>query len=234
VVSVLVLWDVDHTLVSVPGIGPVLYEGVLRELLGRGLPEITVAMSGRTDRAIAVDVLAAAGVADPRGRVDAFQAVQSRHAAGLAGAVRARGRVLPGAAGTLAALAASGDGTRVIQSVLTGNVRAMADVKLSVLGLAGYLDLDAGAYGSESEDRADLVPVARRNAAARYGADFSGTATVLVGDTPLDVRAALDAGARAVGVATGPFTAAELHAAGAHAVLPDLTSPAAALAAILP
>ncbi len=233
-VSVLVLWDVDGTLVSAPGTGRLLYRVALREMLGLELPEASVGMAGRTDRAIAAEMLAAAGVADPRGQIDAFQAVQARRAAGLADLVRARGRALPGAAETLAALAGPRDGTRVIQSLLTGNLRAMADVKLGVLGLTGHLDLDAGAYGSESENRADLVPVARRNAAARYGGDFGGTATVLVGDTPLDVQAALDAGARAVGVATGMFTVDELHAAGAHAVLPDLSSPSAAVAAILP
>ena len=55
---------------------------------------------------------------------------------------------------------------------------------------------------------------------------------MLVGDTPLDVAAALATGARAVGVATGGPTAAELAAAGADAVLPDLTDTAAVVAAI--
>ena len=56
---------------------------------------------------------------------------------------------------------------------------------------------------------------------------------MLVGDTPLDVGAALATGARAVGVATGALHAAELAASGAHAVLPDLTDTAAAVAAIV-
>ena len=56
---------------------------------------------------------------------------------------------------------------------------------------------------------------------------------MVAGDTPLDVAAALSAGARSLGVATGPSTAAELAAAGADAVLPDLTDPSAVIAAIL-
>jgi phosphoglycolate phosphatase-like HAD superfamily hydrolase len=56
---------------------------------------------------------------------------------------------------------------------------------------------------------------------------------VLIGDTPLDVGAALATGARAVGVATGDFTLGELAASGAHAVLPDLADTGAVLAAIL-
>ena len=78
------------------------------------------------------------------------------------------------------------------------------------------------------------MPLARASAAAAYGADFGGPATVLVGDTPLDVEAARVAGARAVAVASGEFSVADLAASGADAVLPDLTDTAAVLAAILP
>jgi len=121
----------------------------------------------------------------------------------------------------------------VIQSLLTGNIRPLAEVKLGALALAGHLDLDAGAYGDAHEVRAELVPVARRNAELAYGGDFGGQATVLVGDTPFDVGAALATGARVVGVATGGFSVAELAASGAHAVLPDLADIDRVLAAIL-
>jgi phosphoglycolate phosphatase-like HAD superfamily hydrolase len=62
---------------------------------------------------------------------------------------------------------------------------------------------------------------------------FAGTSTVVVGDTPLDVSAALSAGARAVGVATGSYSAADLAAAGAHAVLPTLTDTSLVLETLL-
>ena len=55
---------------------------------------------------------------------------------------------------------------------------------------------------------------------------------MLVGDTPLDVEAALAAEARVVAVATGSYSAAELAAAGADVVLPDLTDTARVLAAV--
>ena len=57
--------------------------------------------------------------------------------------------------------------------MLTGNIRPLAEVKLGALGLAGQLDLDAGAYGDAHEDRAELVLLARRAAAAAYREDFS-------------------------------------------------------------
>jgi phosphoglycolate phosphatase len=233
VTSLLVLWDVDLTLIRAGGVGVAIYDLAFREMFGRELPTTSVSMAGRTDRAIALDVLVAGGIPDPRSHIDEFQAIQAAHAPSLAGPIAERGRVLPGVPAALAALAQSRPGVRVIQSVLTGNVRAMADVKLGSLGLAEYLDLDAGAYGTESEVRADLVPVAQRNAKARYGVDFSGAATVLVGDTPLDVEAALAWGARAVGVATGEFSVADLAEAGARPALADLSDTEQVVAAIL-
>jgi phosphoglycolate phosphatase-like HAD superfamily hydrolase len=47
---------------------------------------------------------------------------------------------------------------------------------------------------------------------------------VVIGDTVHDVIAALANDARAIGVATGATSMAELQNAGAHAVLPDLSN----------
>ena len=111
---------------------------------------------------------------------------------------------------TLAALHGRDD---VIQSLLTGNIRANAAVKVSAFGLDRWLDFEVGAYGSDPhEERSDLVAIARERAATKYG---EPTGAVLVGDTPLDVRAAREAGARAVAVATGfsePERAARVRA----------------------
>ena len=221
--ELLVLWDVDYTLVSADGLGTRLYEVVFREMFGRELTAVAP-KAGRTDRAIVADTLALAGV--PRGHVDSFLAALEQVAAD--GAVPGPVRALPGAAAAIAAVAAAG----LRQSVLTGNVRSLAALKLRRAGLGEHLDLDAGAYGDTHEVRAELVTVARRAAGQAYGTSFDGPATVLVGDTPLDVAAALATGARAVGVATGSFLAADLVAAGAHAILPDLTDAGLVLDAI--
>ena len=232
--SLLVLWDVDHTLINAGGVGIQVYEQAFRELYSLEVPSVRVNMAGRTDRAIAIEMLTMAGLADPHDRVTEFQAVQAAYAPELAAEFAAKGRVLPGVREVIAAIAASPrPGLRIIQSLLTGNVRELAEVKLGSLGLTEHLDLDAGAYGSTHEVRAELVHEARRNASRAYRADFGGDATVIVGDTPLDVEAALATGARAVGVATGAFTVGELAAAGAHAVLPDLADTDLVIAAIL-
>jgi hypothetical protein len=76
-----------------------------------------------------------------------------------------RGRALPGAAAALAAVTAQTTPIAA-QSVLTGNVRAMAEMKLHTLRLADHLDLDIGAYGDTAECRGDLVPLPGPGAAA--------------------------------------------------------------------
>jgi len=230
----LVLWDVDHTLLDAGGAGVALLRKAFTELFGCPFPA-TPPMAGRTDRAIELEILTRAGLADPAAQLPAFQRLAAGLAPEFGELVRSGGRVLPGAAEALAAVAALADGsTGPVQSVLTGNLRAIARVKLAALGLDRFLDLQVGAYGDDHEVRADLVPLARASAAAAYRADFGGDATVLIGDTPLDVEAARLTGARSVGVASGGFTVAELAAAGADVVLPSLADTPAVLAALLP
>jgi phosphoglycolate phosphatase len=225
--GLLVLWDVDYTLVRADGLGTRLYEDVFRELFGRDLAAVAP-KAGRTDRAITLDTLELAGVDEPQARVDDFLAALARRVAAVDGTKTAHVRAAAGAPAAIAALAGAG----LRQSVLTGNIRPLAALKLRAAGLGEHLDLEVGAYGDVHEVRAELVPVARRAASLAYGADFAGLSTVLVGDTPLDVAAALATGARAVGVATGSFPAAKLVSAGAHAVLPDLTDAGLVLAAV--
>jgi phosphoglycolate phosphatase len=226
----LVLWDIDGTLLNADGVGRDLYDVVFVQLFGRSI-DAFAPMAGRTDRAIILETLTMAGVDEPRRYVDPFIAGLTAQAPSVREMVAVRGRALPGASEVLRGLQG-----RAHQSVLTGNIRPVAEVKLAAVGLRDGLDLCIGAYGDDHEIRAELVPVARRRAAAVHGkspAEFDGAATVVIGDTPLDIEAALASGARAIGVATGGYTAGELAAAGAHAVLPDLTDTDAVLRALL-
>jgi phosphoglycolate phosphatase-like HAD superfamily hydrolase len=214
-VSLLVLFDVDHTLIDNGGMSKHVYADAFEEITGRqpGEPART---EGRTDRSIMTDLLGRHGFTLPPW--DMVQAALER--AGLANQelLRARGRVLPGVRASLNALVPLAD---TVVSVLTGNIRANAQVKLGTFGLDRSLDLSVGAYGEESEDRAMLVPVARARAYSQYPG-LAGGPVVLVGDTPRDVQAALDAQAHVIAVATGLHSVAELRSAGAEVVLEDL------------
>ena len=92
----LVLWDVDHTLVRAGRAGYVLYERVLAELYGVDMPGQLTSMAGRTDASIALEVLTAAGL-DAARELPRFHAALAARAPELAPMVRAEGTVLPGA-----------------------------------------------------------------------------------------------------------------------------------------
>ena len=231
----LVLWDIDGTLVQAGDVGRDIFTEAFQAVLGRAPDQVAarmLAMAGRTDPEIALEFLAAHEIAEAEGErhLPAFSEALATALAAKAALIRERGRALPGARETLAALGRS-DG--VVQSLLTGNVQPNALLKLASFKLDGYLDFDVGGFGSDNRHRPSLVEVARAKAEGKYGTAFAGPATVLVGDTPLDVDAGRAGGARVVAVATGPYGVAELEATGADAVLADLRDTEAALAAIL-
>jgi phosphoglycolate phosphatase-like HAD superfamily hydrolase len=231
----LVLWDIDGTLVQAGDVGRDIFTEAFQAVLGRAPDQVAarmLAMAGRTDPEIALEFLAAHEIAEADGErhLPAFSEALATALAAKAALIRERGRALPGAREILAALGRS-DG--VVQSLLTGNVQPNALLKLASFELDGYLDFEVGGFGSDHHHRPSLVEVARAKAERKYGTSFPGTATVLVGDTPLDVAAGRAGGARVVAVATGPYGVAELEATGADAVLADLRDTEAALAAIL-
>lgn len=215
----LVLWDVDHTLIETRGVGRAIYDRAFPAATGRPLTELA-RISGRTELDIMAESLRVNGLEptyEPMARL-AAALVQGYEDA--RDELRTTGRALPGAEDTLAALAQE---PAIYQTVLTGNLRAVAQIKLEVFGLDRYLDLDSGAYGDDDPDRSKLVRIAQQRAAQRTGVTFDNDATVVVGDTPKDVEAGLAAGVQVVAIATGKTRADALREAGAQVVAADLT-----------
>ena len=185
--------------------------------------------AGRSESEIFFDALALNGV--DMGTEGPAEGLLDPFSAELAAALQARsedlagqGQALPGAAEALAAVAKLGG---VVQSVLTGNSRPTAVLKLHAFGLDGFVDFDIGGYGSEAYPKGTLLRVARQRAADKHGVTFGEDATVYVADSSRDVDAARIGGARSLAVASGRASAAELRDAGADAVLPDLADTAA-------
>jgi phosphoglycolate phosphatase len=217
----LVLWDVDGTLVDTARHGRHAFVEAFESVVGR--PPEPVEFAGRTDHEIALAMLDGERERLPRLLDELATALEARKEM-----MRREGHAYPGVPETLAALHRR-DG--VVQSLLTGNIEVNAALKVSAFGLERWLDFEVGAYGSDPhEERSELVAVARERAAAKYEAP---AAAVLVGDTPLDVRAARAAGARAVAVATGFGDFEALRASEPDVLLPDLRDTAAAVGAIV-
>jgi phosphoglycolate phosphatase len=193
----LVLFDVDGTLFLThdPLAGQALRE-TLSERFGVELPADAldrVDHEGQTSLRIGRLVLRDAGV-DPPELGPWCDEFAGRYLELLAEADTSGWQAAPGAEGALARLQDAGHRL----ALLTGNPEPMARARVERLGLARFFPAGQGAFGCESESRAELIAHAR----ARAG-DWPAERTVEVGDTAVDASSAREAGIRSLRVGAG-------------------------------
>lgn len=208
----LVLWDIDHTLIESRGVGRELSAVAFEQVTGQPLRD-QAKIDGITEAVIFRKTAKLHGLTTDRADFERFARALTEQHVQHARKLRERGSVLPGAAAALEALATA----NVRQTVVTGNVRAVAEIKLNVFGLDTHIDWHAGAYGEDADLRPALVDLALTRSSA------TAADTVLIGDTPADVTGGRENGTRVIAVATGRSSAVELREAGADVVLDDLT-----------
>jgi phosphoglycolate phosphatase-like HAD superfamily hydrolase len=227
-----VLWDIDRTLVYVGGIDRLVYREVFTELVGREPASLPAKGTGRTVPLATWELFVSNGVPDVEAQVlvpRALAMIPERFA-GHNDLVRREGVLLPGAVEALRAVRALSD---TVPTVVTGNLRPNAVLKLKTFGLDSFVEFELGGYASDDPHRPALVAIAQRRAGARYGAIFSAQNTVIIGDSLEDVTTGRQGGAAVLGIASGTTSVAELRAAGAGAVLDDLCDPGAVIASVL-
>jgi len=210
------LFDIDGTLLSSGGAGKAAMEAALASEFGVTEIRGRVPFSGRTDRAIGQDLFRHHGIEDTPDNWQRFLTAYLRH---LPGCLASHdGRVLPGIAALLEQLAGAED---VAVGLLTGNVRDGARVKL------GYYDLfhhfAFGGFGDVHLERNDVAREALTAVQRHLGQPVSPEQVWVIGDTPLDVRCARSIGARALAVATGWHSLADLAAEKPDLLLADLS-----------
>lgn len=213
----LLLFDVDGTLLldDAYAAGHAM-ERAAEDVFGVLLEERAIALGerwGRTDRRIMGDILRAAGVDDARiedgmeawmqAAAEAFEQEADR-AARWWRVREGTGRVLP-------ALADAGH----IVAVVSNNLEAIARSKIRRMGLESVVARGQGAFGSEHDVRAGLIPVARERAgrAGHTDGPWPREHTVVIGDTPDDIAAAKADGVRPVMFASERFARSKLKGA---------------------
>lgn len=215
------------TLVRTAGAGRAAMERAFAELWGIEQATAGIAFDGRTDFAIFRETVQRHGLAEGD-EVAAVRRAQEAYLAHLPETLKTTaGVVLPGVTQLLDALRAAG----VPLGLATGNARRCAALKLGHFGL--WNRFVGGGFGDNTPDRAALVAAGIAELAAMAGIAPGEAKAIVVGDTPLDVQAAQMVGARALGVATGRYSAEELRAAGADYVVDDLSATEAVLALLL-
>jgi phosphoglycolate phosphatase len=212
---VVVLFDVDETLVHTGGSGARSWMAAFKKLydIPADIGEHTSA--GETDPQVARETFKGVLGRDPSD--DELDLLYAKYLLHLADDIWTSEsyRVLPGAEKSLVLLGDAG----VMLGLVSGAMEGAARTKLSPANLNRFFIF--GAYGSDSPDRAELTTIAIEKA-ARLHSQLNPAQVFVVGDTPRDIQAAKAAGAVSVGVASGHFSVDELKAAGGDYVLGSL------------
>lgn len=214
-----VCFDIDGTLITSGGAGGVAWQRAFDELYGVPADIGEFSDAGMTDPEVGRRTFAAVIGHDPTPRE--LARVMTRRLYHLPRAVAESDgyRVLDGVDELLSRLFDRG----YLLGLTTGGVEAAAHIKLERAGLNRWFCF--GGYGSDSPDRAELTRCAIRRAGVVLGVELDPRDVLVVGDTPLDITAAREAGAPVVGVASGHFSAEELQEAGADYVVGSLDAP---------
>jgi phosphoglycolate phosphatase len=209
------LFDIDGTLVLTGGAGMYAFAETFAEDFG--VPEISreVPFAGQSDRGIAGNLFVAHGVENTAENWERFR---EGYVTRLLDHLRRReGVVLPGVFRLLDRLEALGD---VHIGLLTGNVAAAAEIKLSYYDLWDRFEF--GGFGDDHPDRNDIAATAVARARERHGKASDKERIVVIGDTPNDIRCARSVGAYAVGVPTGHTSVEEIAAEGPDLIVETL------------
>jgi phosphoglycolate phosphatase-like HAD superfamily hydrolase len=215
---VVVLFDVDETLVHTGGSGARSWKAAFQQLYGIPADIGAHTSAGETDPEVAKATFKGVLNREPSDdELDRLYAHYLLHLADDIGTSEGY-RVLPGAEQTLLNLGKAG----VMLGLVSGAMEGAARTKLIPASLNRFFMF--GAYGSDSSDRAELTGLAIEKA-SRLHANLSPSQVFVVGDTPRDVEAAQAAGAKAIGVASGHYSTDELSAAKPDHVLGSLEEP---------
>ena len=227
----LVLFDIDGTLLWSDGAGRSAIRQALVSVMGTAGPIDDFPFAGKTDPQIVRELMTAADHPRAANEIDA-ERVCNKYAELLETELQVPGRELRVYQGVPSLLEELHQRADAAVGLLTGNIEIGAKIKLRAVGI----DPDqfcVGAFGSDAQERADLPQIAAQRAEPLFGHVPQGEEVVIIGDTPADVTCGSAIGARAIAVATRPFSVEELQALGPYRVFADLTDTPAVLEAIL-
>lgn len=216
---VLVLFDIDGTLITSGGAGARSWRHAFEQLHGVPADIDSHSQAGETDPVVARKTFEGAIGREPTEReLAAIFALYLRRLSHEVAASEGY-RVLEGASEMLTRLSDAG----IMLGIVSGAMEGAARVKLGRADLNRFFLF--GGYGTDSPDRTKLTTAAIDHASMLHDHAVDPAHVSVVGDTPLDVAAARAVGAVAVAVASGSYTVDELAATGADHVLPSLAGP---------
>jgi phosphoglycolate phosphatase-like HAD superfamily hydrolase len=212
----LVLFDIDGTMLSSEGVGVRSIEETCEKMFGKPCSLEGIPVGGRLDPLIWNDVCVKYEVENSQELHDAFRANYTEVL--LKNIVTIQVKTLPGVQQLVDGLHAM---EHVTLGLVTGNYEETGKMKVEQAGFDSSI-FAANAWGTDGIVRNDLPPVA----IAKYG---EGGPVVLIGDTSHDVTSGKSSGCKVIAVCTGSHNRATLAASDPDLLLGDLSETAAVL-----
>ena len=214
-----VLFDIDGTLLRTGGAGHFAFVETFRDVFQLTEFPAGVPFAGRSDRAIATDIMQLSGIEPSHENWELFFSGYQQRLDRIL--VEVEGEILPGVVDVLDRLEAD---DHAVVGLLTGNTSYGARAKTAAYGIAERFQF--GGFGDKRTNRNDIAMDARQ-AAEEYVGQQSGEnslcGTMVIGDTPADVACGRAIDAFVVAVATGGASPADLRSCEPDLLLDDLT-----------
>jgi phosphoglycolate phosphatase-like HAD superfamily hydrolase len=213
----LLLFDIDGTLVITGRAGVRALDRAFCQVVGIVNALDGIRLHGKTDPAIVREVFSTRG--DSRYPRESVEEILEIYVKLLPEEVHQSTNytVLPGILSFLEDFQIHPD---LALGLATGNVERGARIKLERGNLNRFFKF--GGFGSDAENRTELVRRAAQNGIRHVGIAVPPDDIFVIGDTPRDVDAGREAGFRTIAIATSEYSTADLEAAGADLVIPDL------------
>lgn len=213
-------------MLSTGGAGQRAMELALVEEFRIQFPFENMLMAGRTDRGISDEIFARYKLEDsPAQRERFMHSYLERLPSALA---TLPGELLPGVQELLAQLQSD---SNVHLSLLTGNYVEGAWIKLRHFGIDHFFE--TGGFGDHHPLRDDVARVALENVRGHLNHHVPDGMACVIGDTPADITCARAINARAVAVATGMYSFAELQPHNPDHLFSDLGDTSAVIRSLL-
>ncbi len=211
---ILLLWDIDGTLISSGGAGEEALRQALLNQFGIIDDLADIEIAGRTDSAISTAICRKhqGHGFTPDELLEAYLELLP------ALLFKKRGRVCPG---VREFLDWAHRHPEVHNALLTGNTKKGAQLKLKHYGLDEFFEF--GAFSDDSPNRNHLGPIVLERARTRLKKDFHLQSTWVIGDTPHDIACGRALGCKVLAVATGRHSLDELKSHSPNLAVADLS-----------
>lgn len=210
--EVLLIWDIDGTLMSSKGIGRRAMDNAFKQLYNIENGFEKVEMSGRLDFQIVMDAHKHHGIRD-YDMSDFYKTYENELKKEIT--IDTEASVLTGIKDILETKR-----NNIYHILGTGNCEVGARLKLSHVGINHYFVL--GGFGDEDVDRWKMIEKAYNKARDYYKLQFDKEKTYVIGDTPYDVECAKKLGFKSIAVSTGSHSFTELESCDADYLLSKL------------